>query len=153
MSVAAPGHGARGAQPPAAGRYDLGIAGAGQLARMTCLAAWPLGVTVAVLGRPDEPAAAMAAGLVEGDWRDADAVRRLGAACAVVTLENEFVDSAALSAWRRDTPGPPRRRPWRSCRTNCSRKGWRRRRAAGRALRRRRRPEDLPPRAASSAGR
>ena len=25
------------------GRADVGIAGAGQLARMTCLAAWPLG--------------------------------------------------------------------------------------------------------------
>ncbi len=78
--------------------YDVGIAGAGQLARMTCLAAWPLGVRVAVLGRPDEPAAPMAAGLVEGDWRDGEAVRRLGAACGVVTLENEFVEAAALAS-------------------------------------------------------
>ncbi|HSJ72902.1 MAG TPA: ATP-grasp domain-containing protein, partial [Miltoncostaeaceae bacterium] len=85
------------AAPPAE-RYDVGIAGAGQLARMTCLAAWPLGLRVAVLGRPDEPAAPMAAGLVEGDWRDAEGVRRLGAACAVVTLENEFVDAAALAS-------------------------------------------------------
>ena len=82
----------------AAGGYDVGIAGAGQLARMTCLAAWPLGVRVAVLGRPGEPAVPMAAGLVEGDWRDADAVRRLGAVCGVVTLENEFVDAGALAA-------------------------------------------------------
>jgi 5-(carboxyamino)imidazole ribonucleotide synthase len=86
----------RSAPPP--GDYDVGIAGAGQLARMTCLAAWPLGIRVAVLGRPDEPAAPMAAGLVEGDWRDADALRRLGETCAVVTLENEFVDAAALAA-------------------------------------------------------
>jgi 5-(carboxyamino)imidazole ribonucleotide synthase len=82
----------------AARAYDVGIAGAGQLARMTCLAAWPLGVRVAVLGRPDEPAAPMAAGVVEGDWRDAEAVVRLGAACGVVTLENEFVDAGALAA-------------------------------------------------------
>ena len=87
----------QGGAPPARG-YDVGIAGAGQLARMTCLAAWPLGVRVAVLGRPDEPAAPMAAGLVEGDWRDGDAVRRLGAACGVVTLENEFVDAGALAS-------------------------------------------------------
>ncbi len=86
----------RAASPPR--RFDVGIAGAGQLARMTCLAAWPLGVKVAVLGRPGEPAAAMAAGLVEGDWRDAGAVRRLGEACGLVTLENEFVDAAALAA-------------------------------------------------------
>ena len=76
---------------------DVGIAGAGQLARMTCLAAWPLGLRVGVLGRPGEPAVAMAAGLVEGDWRDAGAVRALGAAAGVVTLENEFVDAAALA--------------------------------------------------------
>lgn len=77
---------------------DVGIAGAGQLARMTCLAAWPLGLRVGVLGRPDEPAAPMAAGVVEGDWRDAAAVSALGAASGVVTLENEFVDAAALAA-------------------------------------------------------
>jgi 5-(carboxyamino)imidazole ribonucleotide synthase len=76
----------------------VGIAGAGQLARMTCLAAWPLGIRVAVLGAADEPAAPMAAGVVEGDWHDAAAVARLGAACAVVTLENEFVDARHLAA-------------------------------------------------------
>lgn len=78
--------------------YDVGIAGAGQLARMTCLAAWPLGIRVAVLGRENEPAAPMAAGMVDGDWKDADAVRALGAAVGVVTLENEFVDAAALAS-------------------------------------------------------
>ena len=78
--------------------YDVGIAGAGQLARMTCLAAWPLGVRVAVLGRPDEPAGPMAAGVVDGDWKDAEDVARLGAAVGVVTLENEFVDARALAA-------------------------------------------------------
>lgn len=79
-------------------RYDVGIAGAGQLARMTCLAAWPLGIRVAVLGDAAEPAGPMAAGVVEGDWRDADAVRALGAVSGVVTLENEFVDAAALAS-------------------------------------------------------
>ena len=79
-------------------RYDVGIAGAGQLARMTCLAAWPLGIRVAVLGSPAEPAGPMAAGVVEGDWRDAGAVRALGAVAGVVTLENEFVDAAALAS-------------------------------------------------------
>ncbi|MGD9697184.1 MAG: 5-(carboxyamino)imidazole ribonucleotide synthase [Thermoleophilia bacterium] len=87
------------AAPGAAARpYDVGIAGAGQLARMTCLAAWPLGVRVAVLGLPGEPSAPMAAGLVEGDWHDADAVRALGRVVGVLTLENEFVDAAALAS-------------------------------------------------------
>jgi 5-(carboxyamino)imidazole ribonucleotide synthase len=80
------------------GRFDVGIAGAGQLARTTCLAAWPLGIRVAVLGGPSEPAVPMAAGRVQGDWHDAEAVRALGAAARVVTLENEFVDAAALAA-------------------------------------------------------
>lgn len=78
--------------------YDVGIAGAGQLARMTCLAAWPLGINVCVLGSPDEPASGLAAGLVDGDWRDAAAVARLGTLTGVVTLENEFVDADALAA-------------------------------------------------------
>ncbi len=89
-----------GAPAPGApdARYDVGIAGAGQLARMTCLAAWPLDLKVAVLGFAHEPAAPMAAGLIEGDWKDPEAIARLGAACRVVTLENEFVDAAALAA-------------------------------------------------------
>ncbi len=78
--------------------YDVGIAGAGQLARMTCLAAWPLQIRVAVLGRPGEPASGVAHGLVEGDWNDPDAVRRLGEVARVVTLENEFVPADALAA-------------------------------------------------------
>lgn len=76
----------------------VGIAGAGQLARMTCLAAWPLGISVAVLGSPAEPSAGVCHRLVEGDWHDADDVAALGAASGVVTLENEFVDASALAA-------------------------------------------------------
>ncbi len=78
--------------------YDVGIAGAGQLAQMTVLAAWPLGIRVAVLGQPGEPAAPMAAGLVEGDWKDPDALMRIGREVGVLTLENEFVDAAFLMA-------------------------------------------------------
>lgn len=83
---------------PGRRRYDVGIVGAGQLARMTCLAAWPLGISVAVLGQAGEPAAGVATGLVEGDWHDAGAVARLGVECGVVTLENEFVEASALAA-------------------------------------------------------
>lgn len=79
-------------------RHDVGIVGAGQLARMTCLAAWPLGIRVAVLGAADEPAAGCAAALVPGSWQDAAAVAALGRECRVLTLENEFVDAAALAA-------------------------------------------------------
>lgn len=83
---------------PAPQRFDVGIAGAGQLARMTCLAAWPLGIRVGVLGAPDEPAGLVAAGVIPGDWKDPEAVRALGRASRIVTLENEFVDAGALTA-------------------------------------------------------
>ena len=83
---------------PAQRPYDVGIVGAGQLARMTCLAAAPLGIRVAVLGHDAEPAAAVAAGVVPGRWHEAGDVAALGALCTVVTLENEFVDAAALAA-------------------------------------------------------
>lgn len=86
------------AMDPAQRPYDVGIVGAGQLARMTCLAAAPLGLRVAVLGHDDEPAAPVAAGTVRGRWQDAADVAALGALCRVVTLENEFVDAAALAA-------------------------------------------------------
>ncbi|MDX6647486.1 MAG: 5-(carboxyamino)imidazole ribonucleotide synthase [Miltoncostaeaceae bacterium] len=82
----------------AARAYDVGIAGAGQLARMTVLAAWPLGIRVAVLGGADEPAGPMAAGVVPGDWRRAEDVLALAREVGTVTLENEFVDAAALAA-------------------------------------------------------
>ena len=97
VSGSAPSPASPAVARPAA-RYDVGIAGAGQLARMTALAAWPLDLRVAVLGRAQEPAAGVAAGLVEGDWRDAAAVGALGAVCGVLTLENEFVDPDALAA-------------------------------------------------------
>ena len=63
---------------------------------MTCLAAWPLGISVAVLGQADEPAAGIASELVVGDWNNGDAVASLGGRCSVVTLENEFVNPAHL---------------------------------------------------------
>ncbi len=78
--------------------YDLGIAGAGQLAQMTVLAAWPLGIRVAVLGNPGDPAVGPAAGLVQGDWTDPEALMRIGRAVDVLTLENEFVDANHLMA-------------------------------------------------------
>jgi 5-(carboxyamino)imidazole ribonucleotide synthase len=65
---------------------------------MTCLAAWPLGITVGVLGSRGEPATPMAAGVISGDWHSAADVGALGRASGVVTLENEFVDAAALAA-------------------------------------------------------
>ena len=80
----------------------LGIIGAGQLARMTAMAAAQLGCEVVVLAsNPDEPACALATHCVLGDRDDPAALAELAAAVDVVTLENEFVDARSLETLER----------------------------------------------------
>ena len=75
----------------------LGIIGGGQLARMTALAALPLGCEVSVLEQnPLSPAAQLTPLTVTGDWTDAETLRQFATGVDVITLENEFVDSAVL---------------------------------------------------------
>jgi 5-(carboxyamino)imidazole ribonucleotide synthase len=76
----------------------LGIVGGGQLARMTAIAALPLGVDVVVLERnPFSPAARLSPDCVVGDWADPDTLLKFAERCDVITLENEFVDATALA--------------------------------------------------------
>lgn len=80
----------------------LGIIGAGQLARMTAIAAAQLGCEVVVLAaHQDEPACALATRCVFGDRDDAAKLAQLAAQVDVVTLENEFVDARSLAALER----------------------------------------------------
>jgi 5-(carboxyamino)imidazole ribonucleotide synthase len=75
----------------------LGIIGGGQLARMTAIAALPLGVEVVVLEKnPHSPAARLSPDCIVGDWADRETLLKFAGRCDVVTLENEFVDAAAL---------------------------------------------------------
>ncbi len=75
----------------------LGIIGGGQLARMTAIAALPLGCEVIVLEKnPFSPAARLSPDSIVGDWSDAEMLLQFAARCDVITLENEFVDAAAL---------------------------------------------------------
>ena len=77
----------------------LGIIGGGQLARMTAIAALPLGCEVVVLEKnPFSPAARLSPDSVVGDWSDPETLQRFAARCDVITLENEFVDANALRA-------------------------------------------------------
>lgn len=79
--------------------HRLGIIGGGQLAKMTALSALQLGCDVAVLERnPASPAAVLATHSLVGDWDSPAELLRLAAHCDVVTLENEFVDAASLTA-------------------------------------------------------
>lgn len=75
----------------------LGIIGGGQLARMTALAALPLGCEVVVLEKnPLSPGARLAPLSMVGDWEDPEVLRELAARVDVVTLENEFVPAGTL---------------------------------------------------------
>jgi 5-(carboxyamino)imidazole ribonucleotide synthase len=68
----------------------IGILGAGQLGRMTALAALRMGLQVRFLS--PEPSGAVA-GLGEsivGDWTDAETLRRFAEGCAAVTVESEW---------------------------------------------------------------
>jgi 5-(carboxyamino)imidazole ribonucleotide synthase len=75
----------------------VGILGGGQLARMLAEAAAPLGIEVNVLEREGgSPAGRIAAGEVTGTWTDPAALAALADGVLAVTLENEFVEVAAL---------------------------------------------------------
>lgn len=77
----------------------LGILGGGQLAKMTASAAAQLGCEVVVLERQEDfPAQSVDTHALIGDWNDPARVAELAALVDVVTLENEFVELAALDA-------------------------------------------------------
>jgi 5-(carboxyamino)imidazole ribonucleotide synthase len=119
--------------PRRAALATLGIVGGGQLAKMTAQAATQLGCEVAVFERgPEFPAQALDTRRIHGDWDDPRKVLELTAEVDVVTLENEFVASAALEAVERAghllrpgdaaaagsarrTPRSPSPRRWPSC--------------------------------------
>ena len=76
----------------------LGIIGGGQLAKMTAQAAARFGCEVVILERqPEFPAGSLATQTLLGDWDDPDSLLELAALVDVITLENEFVDAAALA--------------------------------------------------------
>lgn len=79
-------------------RAQVGIVGAGQLARMTLQAAIPLDVHVRLLAaRPDDGAARVAADVMLGDPDDAVAIAAFAETCDVVTFDHELVPFAVLA--------------------------------------------------------
>ncbi|RDA90767.1 hypothetical protein CP533_3617 [Ophiocordyceps camponoti-saundersi (nom. inval.)] len=82
-----------------ASRPVIGLLGGGQLGRMLCEAAGPLGYQVSVLDEPDCPARMAAGGRqrhVTGSFKDAERVRELAVNCDVLTVEIEHVDVDVL---------------------------------------------------------
>jgi len=75
----------------------VGILGGGQLARMTAEAASQLGIEIAVLEHEaHSPAGRIAARELVGAWTDPHLLAQLAEGALAVTLENEFVEVAAL---------------------------------------------------------
>ncbi|PHH79948.1 hypothetical protein CDD80_3400 [Ophiocordyceps camponoti-rufipedis] len=77
----------------------IGLLGGGQLGRMLCEAAGPLGYHISVLDAADCPARQAAAGgrgHVVGSFKDAARVRELAMRCDVLTVEIEHVDVDVL---------------------------------------------------------
>lgn len=77
----------------------VGVIGAGQLARMTHQAAIALGQSLRVLAAdPAESAAAVAADVRLGDYRNLDELREFSSDVTVVTFDHEHVPQEALRA-------------------------------------------------------
>ncbi|GAB3224809.1 5-(carboxyamino)imidazole ribonucleotide synthase [Glycomyces halotolerans] len=81
----------------------VAVIGAGQLARMTHQAAIALGQSLKVLAAdPAESAAAVAARVQIGDYRDIGDLREFAAGATVVTFDHEHVPQKALEALAAD---------------------------------------------------
>ena len=93
---------ARASMPGVFTNTRLGIIGGGQLAKMTALAALPLGCDVVVLERNNySPASVLASHSIVGDWENPEALLKLAAQVDVITFENEFVSAEALEVIER----------------------------------------------------
>lgn len=85
----------------------LGILGGGQLARMMVLKAHEMGLPVLVLSEnPDDPAAQVTQGWVQGKLDDEKTLKTFLARCQRVTFESEFLDADRLATLSRATRTP-----------------------------------------------
>ncbi|KAI0450130.1 phosphoribosylaminoimidazole carboxylase [Xylaria acuta] len=76
----------------------IGLLGGGQLGRMLCQAAAPLGITVAVLDAEDCPAKRINHNSlhVAGSFKDPEKIKELASRCDVLTVEIEHVECDVL---------------------------------------------------------
>ncbi|MEX0662448.1 MAG: 5-(carboxyamino)imidazole ribonucleotide synthase [Balneolaceae bacterium] len=93
---------------PLSSSFVLGFLGAGQLARMSSLQAFRYGIQVAVFSdRPEnEPVQFMTPHSYSGSFDNVDSMVEFAKKCDVITLENEFIDSAVLQELQ-DKSGTP----------------------------------------------
>ncbi|TLS27784.1 hypothetical protein PpBr36_00763 [Pyricularia pennisetigena] len=75
----------------------VGLLGGGQLGRMLCEAAGPLGFPIAILDEGNSPAKqALHGPHVDGSFKDPQKIRELARKCDVLTVEIEHVDTEVL---------------------------------------------------------
>lgn len=76
----------------------IGLLGGGQLGRMLCEAAGPLGITVAILDEENSPAkqANHNSLHITGSFKDPEKIKQLAAKCDVLTVEIEHVETGIL---------------------------------------------------------
>lgn len=88
--------------------FKIGFLGAGQLARMSALKAFELGMQVAVFSdrQENEPVQFMTPFSTSSSFDDVETMAQFAAECDVITLENEFIDSEILKAVQ-DKSGTP----------------------------------------------
>jgi 5-(carboxyamino)imidazole ribonucleotide synthase len=80
-------------------RHDVGVVGAGQLARMAGEAASAMGLSMVVLSeRPDDAACDVAAEVVIGTPQVEADLRALAARCRVITFDHEQVDLSLIGS-------------------------------------------------------
>ncbi len=83
-------------------RFDIGIVGAGQLARMMIEAAIPLGLRIQLLAQtPNDGAALVWPDVVVGSPDDPETMLKFGRSCEVVTFDHELVSVASLDTLTR----------------------------------------------------
>ena len=83
---------------PLSSDFVIGFLGAGQLARMSALQAFRYGMQVAVFSdrTENEPVQFMTPHSLSGSFDDVNSMLDFAKTCDVITLENEFIDSAVL---------------------------------------------------------
>ena len=78
--------------------FTIGFLGAGQLAKMSAIEAYRLGIQVAAYTdrNSHEPMHYMSPMVTTGSFEDVKAMTEFAQKCDVLTLENEFIDSSVL---------------------------------------------------------
>lgn len=93
---------------PLSAQFKLGFLGAGQLAHMSALQAFPYGIQVASFSDRDEnePLDFLTPYSQKGSFKSIDDLAKFAKECDVITLENEFIDSGILQQVQDQTGTP-----------------------------------------------